>query len=169
MTSEQQEPGAPYAEVDAKRSFDNVPVSLDWHDYLINRRQQGVSVALNFVMRPRRADATGLQYKCTTAGVTSRMPWGRIVWPAAAGGTVTDGTAVWTAEPISASSLRTTIATQSFPAVAGVVLSSPSDGDLIYTTLVDGGTSGQKYEIKHQVILANGEEKEGVAVLPVQD
>ena len=29
--------GAPYGPVPPKRTWDNVPVQIDWHNYLVNR------------------------------------------------------------------------------------------------------------------------------------
>lgn len=163
------DPGAPYQEVEAKRSFDNVTVSVDWHDYLINLRLPGTAVTIGYTMRPRRADATGLQYRCTRAGVTSKGPWTRVNWPRVEGVTVRDGSVDWIAEAITVASLRSTIQTQAFPTVSGLTLSSQSDNDLVYTTKAAGGLSGASYPIKHQIQLANGEIKEGIAILPVQD
>lgn len=167
MTCTTDDRGAPYAEVEPKRSFDEVPIAVDWHDYLANFREAGTAYASGYRVRLPRRYATGLQYQCTTPGVTSGKP--NVRWPTLVGGTVTDGTVVWTAEAMSTQSLRTTIASDDWPAVAGLTLGTESNNDLRYQVLVDGGTSGQTYEVKHQVILANGEEKEAVAVLPVQD
>lgn len=161
--------GAPYVLVPAKRSFDVVPVTFDWHNYLIKQRFPGSSVLLNDVMRPRRKQATGLQYRCTTPGTTSRRPWQLFVWPMSVGGTITDGSVVWTAEPIDVTSLRTTIASQSVPAVTGLTIVSAGNLDYIYSFLVGGGANDARYEIKHRVVDANGEQKEGVALLPVRD
>lgn len=168
MTSETDR-GAPYGRVDEKRSFDNVPIAIDWHDYLVNRREPGSLAALNFTFRPPRALATGLQYKITTAGVLSNKPFGQIRWPTTAAGIVADGTAAWTAEAISTTSLRSTISNDDWPAVDGVTLGTESNADLRYTVLVAGGSDGNDYELKHRITLATGELKEGVAVLPVRD
>jgi hypothetical protein len=159
--------GAPYVEVDPKRSFDEVAIEVDWHDYLIRTRLAGTAYSVNDRVRPLRRDATGLQYRCSTAGVTSGKP--SVRWPTVSGGTVTDGTVVWTAEAVTSASLRTTISTEDWPAVTGLTLGAESNADLRYQVLVDGGVSGQTYEVRHQVVMANGEEKEAVAVLPVRD
>jgi hypothetical protein len=163
---EEDSAGGPRIVVDPKRSFDEIPIRFDWHDYLANLPERGNAYALNARVRPRRANATGLEYQATTAGTTGRR---EPRWPTALGGTVPDGSVVWTAVALSTASLRTTISSQSAPAVTGVTVGAPTLDDLAYTVLVSGGTSGQTYEIKHQVTLANGEEKEAVAVLLVQD
>lgn len=169
MTTDTEEVGQPYVRVDPKRSFDEVPIEADWHDYLIRQRRPGTAYASSDTVRPLRARATGLQYRCTTAGVTSGVPTDRIRWPTVVGGTVDDGSVVWTAEAVTSASLRTTIASDDWPSVTGLTLGSASNSDLRYVVTVDGGVSGQTYEVKHQVTLANGEEKEAVIVLPVQD
>lgn len=159
------EQGAPYIEVEPKRSFDKVPLQVDWHDYLVNLWRPGVAYSLGARTRPRRARATGKQYRITTAGVSGHKE------PRWTNGmdTVTDGTAVWTPEAIDSNSLRSTISSDDWPDVTGLTLSDESNGDLVYEIFADGGTSGQTYEVKHQVTLANGEEKEAVIILPVSD
>ncbi len=168
MTCDTEEIGQPYVRVQAKRSFDEVPVEVDWHDYLVRQRRPGTAYNAGDRVRPLRKDATGLQYNCTTAGVTSGKPLVR--WPTVAGGTVTDGTVVWTAEAVTSASLRTTIASEDWSASAGVVLGAESSSDLRYIVMVGSGVSGQTYTVTHRVTLAlNSEDKEAVAVLPVQD
>lgn len=166
MTDLEQAP--PYVEVEAKRVYDEVPVEVDWHDYLARIRRPGSAVAQNDVVRPLRADATGLQYRCTTAGTTSSKPTSSLRWPTTAGGTLLDGSVIWTAETISSASLRTTITGEDWPAVSGLTLGTETSNDLRYVVLVAGGSDGVDYEVKHQVTLANGENKEAVAVLPVR-
>lgn len=163
--------GAPAGTAEPKRVANKVPVRVDWHDYLINRREPGTAVALNFVFRPSRSKATGLEYKCTNAGVTSRMPFDAIKWPTIAGGAVTDGVVVWTAQAVSVSSLRATANTEGWSADTGVTLSNPSNNDLVYTTFVAGGANGSDYEIKHSITLTGtpGELAEALIVLPVRD
>lgn len=164
--------GPPVKEVIAKRVLDKVTLQVDWHNYLINRRQPGVAIPLNFVVRPIRSKATGLEYKCTTAGVTSQAPYDRIKWPVTAALTVTDGTVVWTAQAVSASSLRATVSVDTWSAFdAGITLSDQSNSDLIYTTYASGGVDGQDYDIKHKVTLSGtpAEIKEALIVLPVKN
>jgi len=163
--------GAPYVIVPAKRPFDNVPVQADWHDYVINRRRTGVAVVLDFRMRPLRDDATGLQYRATTGGVTSRKPWFEIAWPRVVGGTVSDGSVIWTAEAMASNSLRASIVDDDWPAVTGLTLTNESVSDFVYTVFVAGGIHGSTYEVRHRVTLAgtSAEAKEGLIILPVRD
>lgn len=169
MTCETDDIGQPYVEVPAKRSFDEVPVEIDWHDYIARIRRSGFAYQVNDAVRPPRASFTGLQYRCTTAGSSSGRPYAALAWPRIVGATLVDGSVVWTAEALSSTSMRTTISAQAWAATTGVTLGAQSNGDFRYITFVAGGVSGQSYDIKHQVTLANGEDKEGVAVLPVRD
>jgi hypothetical protein len=163
--------GAPFAEVEAKRVADKVPLRVDWHDYLINTREPGKAVAQNYVFRPPRSRATGLEYKCTTAGVTSQAPYDRLRWPTAAASTITDGTVVWTAQAVSTSSLRATVSSDSWTADTGLTLSDQSNTDLIYTTYAAAGTNGERYEVKHAITLSGSpaEIKEALILLPVKN
>ncbi len=158
---------APHETLEAKRSFSIVPVGFDWHDYLALTWGAGRSVQSGEKVRLKRSRSRGLQFRCSIAGVTgSREP----VWPIADGGIVTDGSVEWTAEPVAADSLRTTITGSNWIDVSGALtLDSPHDADLRYLIQVGGGFSGQVYEIRQQVTFANGEQDEGVAFLPVID
>ena len=155
--------------VEAKRSDDSVPLQVDWHDFLANQRKPGAAVATTAIIRLERKRSTGLQYRCTTAGVTSGQPTERIRWPATAGGTVADGTVVWTAEAMAATSLRTTISADGWPAITGLAFGTTSNADLIYTLMVSGGTSGQTYDIGHEIACANGEKERQVLRMAVKD
>jgi hypothetical protein len=161
--------GPPAGIADPKRPNANVALRVDWHDYLISRREPGAAIALNQRVRPERAKATGLQYKCTTAGVASSWPWDRIRWPLTLGGTVTDGSAIWTAEAIDVNSQRLTISTDVWTADSNITLATQSNADLVYTTYASGGSDSQQYEIRHKVTLSNGEIAEALILLPVKD
>lgn len=163
--------GAPAGRAEPKRVANKVPVRVDWHDYLINRRSLGKSVALNYVFRPVRLDATGLEYKCTATGVTSKLPYTHTRWPSVIGDKLMDGSVEWTAQAISSNSLRETVSTEGWTPAAGITLSNPSNSDHVYTTFVAGGVDGKDYELKHSITLtgAPGELVEALIVLPVRD
>lgn len=152
-----------------KRSSETIRIGVDWHDFLASQRQPGSAVALSAVIRPARKRATGLQYRCTTAGVTSGVPTDRLRWPAAVGAALADGTVVWTAEAMTDASLRTTISASDWPAVDGLTFGAQTSSDLIYTLLVSGGASGQTYDIEHEITCANGELEEQVMRLTIED
>ena len=46
---------APYVTVTPVRSYDDVLLSWDWHDYLLNTRTPGALVDVGFCIRPPRA------------------------------------------------------------------------------------------------------------------
>lgn len=154
--------------VDPKRAAERVPIQFDWHDYLANVRQPGASVSLGQRFRFKRRDprSTGLEYEVTQAGRTGgRVP----IFPTTIGGQVTDGSCVLTARALSSASLRGTIGTSTFPATAGLTLSSEMNDDLIYTIWAESGVAGQFYDVVHRVTLNGiaGEIVEAVAHLPV--
>lgn len=158
--------GEPYVTVEPKRAYDNVPIQVDWHDYLARVWQPGVAQAASTAIRLPRAQSTGLQYRALTGGVTSRR---QPRWPRVVGGQVSDAQVTWVAEAITPDSLRTSISADGWAPVTGLVFGASTFADLIFTQYVDGGVSGQTYEVKHQIVCANGEEKEAVALLLVED
>lgn len=149
-----------------KRSFDEIPVGFDWHDFLARLPERGTAVALGDKVRLTRTRSTGFQYECTAAGVTGPT---EPRWPEIADATVKDGSAEWTAKAMAAASLRTTVSSHEFSADPGVTLGAEGVSDLRYSVIVEGGESGTEYEIKHRIVCANGEEKEAVGTLLVQD
>lgn len=167
--SDVDEHGGPYEVVQALRSWDNDWIGLDWHDYLIKLRTPGKYVQVNDVFRPRRAEATGLQYRCAIAGYTLGVEFRSLRWPQQVGLTQVDGAATWIAEAISATSLISSITAANWIPEAGITHSNPIVDDLRYFVQFAGGTSGNSYKNKHQIVLANGQQKEGVVVVPVQD
>lgn len=163
------EHGAPYEVVQAKRSFDNDQVGVDWHDYLIKKRVPGKLYQVGDVFRPLRAQATGLQYRCTTGGVASGAPFQDLRWARVANGTNADGQTIWTAEAISSGTLIAAVQTALWVAPTGVTLGAETVDDLRYMVLVGGGTSTEQYALKHQITLTTGQRKEAIVVLPVID
>lgn len=154
--------------ISPKRAGETVAIKLDWHDFLANQRQPGTAVASGAIVRPARRRATGLQYRCTTAGVTSGQPTDRLRWPTTAAATLTDGSVVWTAEAMTSASLRTSVSADDWPTVTGLTFGTTSNADLIYTLLVSGGTSGQTYDIEHEITCANGEKEQQIVRMAVE-
>lgn len=158
--------GAPYGPVAPKRTYDNLPVGVDWHDYLANLWQPGVYVSQGTTIRLVRKASTGFEYVCTTAGLTGKA---QPRFPSVAAETVPDGSVVWTAQAISSASLRTQISTHAVDADTGITVGADSVSDLVHVVFVDGGQDGSDYQIRFQIVATNGEEKEGVVILPVRD
>lgn len=166
---ETEEHGAPYEVVAALRSWDNEPIGIDWHDHLIKKRVPGKAVQVGDVFRPIRSEATGMQYRCTTAGVTLGVEFRSFRWPKQASLTLVDGGATWVAEPISTTSLISTINAANWIQPTGITHTNPFNDDLRYFVYHAGGISGVSYTNKHQIVLANGQKKEGVVVVPILD
>lgn len=169
-------PGQPFVTVLAKRVADVVPVTFDWHDFLASQRIIGGQVALGYVFRPLRAQATGYQLRCTTAGISSPLDT-PLIMPRNAGVVIDDGTVQWTSEVLSTASLRAIISSYAYSLSSGSIVSTDGGNqDFIYTVYIGAGVSGQSYNVKQDITLASvstsiptGEVKEAVAILPVQD
>lgn len=160
-------PGQPFITGDVARSYDEIPVSYDWHDFLLNVRTPGAGVALNYAVRPPRNAATGYQWVVVTPGRCGFK--NTIFWPIGLGMIFHDGTAVWASALVDDTSLRTTISTLTIDCDSPVSFVDLGIVDLIETILVTGGASGSQYDIRCDIICANGEKKQAVLVLPVQD
>ena len=160
-------PGAPYIIVPNVRSWDQVPISFDWHDFLINVRQPGGAVALNDTIRPPRAQATGMQLICTQAGVSSAAT--SIQWPLKVGAMVNDGTVIWTSEPCDDTSMRTDIASHTFDPDSPVVCTDLGTYDYVISCRIADGVSANTYDVRCRIVCVNGDNKEAVAVVTVQD
>lgn len=169
-------PGQPFTTVQTKRVADIVPVTFDWHDFLVNLRIIGGAVNVDYVWRPFRAQATGFQLRCTQAGVTSPLDT-PLLMPRSADVVIDDGTVQWTSEPLSTASLRAIIGSYIYTlSSVDIVSTDGGNEDLIYTVFIGAGVSGLSYQVKHDIVLVNpttviatGEVKEAVAILPVQD
>lgn len=156
--------GEPFAEMPAKRPYHTIDYGIDWTAFLAKHWQQGTSYAANDRVRPRTP--TGFEYEATTAGQSAaREPR----WPTTLADTVADGSVIWTARALSTASLRTTVSTSSWTADSGVTLSGAVVDGQLATTLVAGGTSGNRYSVLNRVTFANGQRAEGELVIPVRD
>lgn len=152
--------------VPAKRSTETVPVDFDWHDFLANVPARGRAYAQGVRVRLPRDRSTGLQYECTTAGVTDSV---EPRWPKVVDATVQDGSVVWTAKAIASNSLRTTVSAVVDPTHADLTIGEPTIDDLVYRYPVAGGSDGESYELVQHITCANGQEEDGIVVLPVSD
>lgn len=124
----------PYKEYYAKIGG-KLPFCIDWEDALPVRWPGAGRSVTGAIVRPTRA--TGLQYQCTTPGYTGDN---EPSWPTTAGQSITDGTAVWTAQAISASSLVATISASAWAMQqtgSGIALSAPALNGLVAQVLAD--------------------------------
>lgn len=167
--AETEEHGGPYEVVAALRSWDQDQIGLDWHDWIIKKRIPGKAVQVGEVFRPTRAFATGLQYRCTVAGITSGVEFQGLRWPKQVDLPITDGGATWVSEAASTTSIVSPVTSAVWIPPSGITLSNEVTDDFRYAVDFAGGTSGNSYECKHHIELANGWKKEGVVVVPVLD
>lgn len=116
--------------------------TADFRRHCTRYRDPDTDYALNTRVQPR--SPTGLQYNASTGGRTgAREPR----WPTTVGGTVTDGSVVWTAEAISSGSLKRTLSTATWSATTGVTVGTPTNTSIDSTVLIAGGVDGQTYEV----------------------
>lgn len=101
---------------------------------------RSTAIALNDTVIP--ATPNGRIYKCTTAGTTGA---GEPTWPTTAGGTVSDGTAVWTEQTTNMEAGTFTEATGGSYARASVVcsLANFAGTQSAGSTTASTGTGGQ--------------------------
>lgn len=105
---------------------------------------------------------TGWQYQ-SSGGVTNGDDF-EPQWPTEDGGTIADGSLIWTAEDITFDSLRYRIDSVTWTAPDGITLSDESIIDQPamqeVRVTVEGGTAGQKYRIVGVVTTTTGLEYE---------
>lgn len=95
----------------------------------------------------------GYEYECTTAGQTgSKEPR----WPRTVGGTVTDGSAIWTARAFGTNGTDT-ISSVSVSGSSGITVGAvATDGTKVSYT-ISGGEDGSRYTISCEVTSSSGE------------
>lgn len=119
-------------------------------------REPGKAYLSGVFVRP--PEPTGFEYEATSAGQTSADD--EIEWPIVLGGTVQDGSVVWTARvgPPTGQEAVDTISTHSVSSPAGIT----DDGGTLDGTNVDvalsGGTPGETYLIDIEIITSAGDE-----------
>jgi hypothetical protein len=137
----------------AQDPSDSLDYAFDFHDEVANLWKPGKDFIVGDVIRPARALSTGYQYRCTVAGRTGKT------YPALSrtlGNTTKDGSVTWTAEAISAASLRKSVTSVSIPAVAGLTTSSPSFTTEAGGVVCSGGTLGQRYLVTCRAVFSDG-------------
>lgn len=139
-----------------KLPTERIPVSIPLRGSgFIRTWEAGRVFASSVRVRPAKKP-NGFEYECTTAGQTgSREP----SWPETEGGTVTDGSVVWTCRAISNASLARVIASCVWSG-GGLTV----DGEQIINTngegqvscYVSGGVSGSLYEVTATITFNDG-------------
>lgn len=116
--------------------------TADFRRHCTRYRDPDTDYSVNVRVQPRKP--TGLQYNATTGGRTGAM---EPRWPTTVGGTVTDGSVVWTAEAISSASLKRTLSSATWTVTSGIVAGTPTNTSIDSTVLISGGTNGQTYQV----------------------
>jgi len=154
----------PYAEffmrVGEKNTF-----GIDWTQWLQNEWTRGAMVALGFTIRPKVP--TGYQFVCSIAGESGSF---EPLWPNVVGATVSDGSVVWTCEPIDNTSLAETVVSAPWIVPAGVAIGATSLVGQIAGVFLDvsGATAGQDYVVNCNMQASDGEVKVGQLKLKVR-
>jgi len=113
--------------------------------------QPGRVYALNDYVRPRTPN--GYEYKCTTGGQgRSTEP----VWPVPAGQTVSDGSAVWTAEAFT-DIATATISSVNMVSPAGITVAAPATVGSSVKVVISGGTAGVTYVVSCEITTSENE------------
>lgn len=127
-----------------------------------NIHTPGTEYTLDAVVQPKAF--TGFQYRSTTAGYSASK---ETRWPIVAGQTVTDGTVVWRAEPITAASLSRTLQSAVWSAQTGLTIGAPTTSGTTSSVIISGGVAGQSYEIACAGTMSDGETHVVVCVVTV--
>ena len=140
------------------------PESGSW-GFLVRVWAPGAVYVSEVVVRP--SFPTGFQY--SSGGGQSGQVEPR--WPTTVGGTVTDGSIVWTCEATGNDSLRATISTSGWSSETGITADSDSltntGGAQIVAVDVSSGTAGQTYDITNTVTLSDGAVEQSILEVSV--
>jgi hypothetical protein len=108
---------------------------------------------------------TGFYYEATTAGET-KQHWPD--FPREAGGTVEDGSVVWTAKHPNDVSLPSIASVSWAVSPSGLTVGSERlDGGIVYPTLEDG-VDGVDYEVTAHLTWSNGQQDDITVTIPVR-
>jgi hypothetical protein len=137
----------------AKRAGETKPFGIDWSAYLRTYWQPGQVYATNTYVRARTR--TGFAFRATSAGESGPV---EPAWPAAVGGAVPkDGSVAWIAEAPGSNAIDT-INTSVWSEVgsSALTLSGPSANTEDTSVRIAGGTAGQTYRIRNEILTASG-------------
>lgn len=128
----------------------NRAFEIDYERELVLPPRRAADFFSGDIVRPHIA--TGFLYECTTAGKTAQyFP----VWPRAAGATVQDGSAVWTARHPYSPTLPT-IASAQWIVPGGLSLVSQSEQRFVASATIGGGVVGVVYTLTCRITTTNG-------------
>jgi hypothetical protein len=156
----------PYGEF-YQRVGERLWYGIVWTDWLANRWECNTAASAGQVIRP--SIANGFQYICTTAGQTSSQ---EPSWPSYVGGSVLDGSAVWTAQLIDNTSLEDTLSTCTWSAAdPAIALSSGqiAPGQITFVQIdTTNAVAGTDYDVTNTIDTSGGQQKIGKIRVKVQ-
>lgn len=117
--------------------------SVEFAAHCARLREPDTSYPLNTRVRPVRAN--GYQYNASTGG---RSGTNEPRWPVTVGGTVQDGSVVWTCEAINAASQSRAVSSTAWVGDAGLTIGTPTLSGTKATALISAGTLGQRYLVR---------------------
>lgn len=129
---------------------------IDWEDWLANRWEPNSAADLGLSIRPSLPN--GYEFICTAAGDTGAF---EPTWPNFQGAVVVDGSAVWTALPVSIASLEDGIDSTDASAQQAIGLDSNQVADNRSYLRVDTtqATAGVNYDVLITVDTTGGQQK----------
>lgn len=143
-----------------------LPFFIDWEDALSVRwLGSGRFAVAGVIVRP--SQATGFQYLCSTPGYTGDD---EPAWSASA--PVSDGSVVWTPEPVTTASLVSTIASSSWvvPIASGIGISGGALNGLVASIVADATSAiaPGDYDLVNTITLADNTNRPGTWRLKVR-
>jgi hypothetical protein len=150
-----------------KRAAERIPVSIPLSgSEFIRTWDSGTIYAATQRVRPKKAN--GYEYECTTAGQSDAT---QPEWPTTIGGTVIDGSAVWTCRAITSASLTRAITTCVWTGTGLTI-----DGEMIANTggeskvsaYIAGGIAGTIYNVIARITFADAAVEEALIELEVE-
>lgn len=129
---------------------------IDWEDWLANRWEPNSAADLGLSIRPTLPN--GYEFICTAAGDTGAF---EPTWPNFQGAVVMDGSAVWTALPVSIASLEDGIDSTdtSQPDLIGVNSNQVQDNRSYLRVDTTRAVSGTNYDVLITVDTTGGQQK----------
>jgi len=153
-----------------QRTGEKRTLGFNWTLRLSRRWTGNTPYAAGTRIRPSEESRhTGFEYQ-SSGGQTNGQAEPR--WPTRLGGTVRDGSIVWTAVALSVDSLLETISTSDWDVPTGLTGSSEDTVDSagLQSTeiMLTGGADGETYEVVNEIRTSAGNEYQAVLVLSIE-
>jgi hypothetical protein len=151
-----------------KRSEERKDWAFNWTHELARKWQPDIPYAAGVTVRPsQQGEQTGLQYSSSGGQSAAEEP----DWPTTVGASVTDGRITWTAEALSLTSLEDQVSASDWEADSALTVDGDSQtvtpGLQLTFAYVEGGVSGQTYEVVNTMTTLLGRIFQGVVKLRI--